>query len=376
MDGPLPASEAAPMSRGLRILDPGAFWFVTDRCVDARFLLRPDRELTELAGFCLARAARRFEGISIHGVMFMSNHLHLIVCDRDGELSDFMCAFNGVFAKAVNGLRGRRGHVFERRFSSERILDEEAKVERLVYLALNPVKADLVERHGDWPGLSLRSLSGELEQHPFRHFNECKFKIARQRAIRDGVALPQRSDYEDEETLTVHALLPEAPAGERQATARMIEEELRRREAQRRQERARRGLRVLGVRRVLDQNPGHVPADPKRSPRPLCHTGSLGLWSAFRALMKLIHRAYAAASLAFRAGEFETEFPRYSFRPPGRSVSGAAGEAGAGESEDGESQQQPFTATAGIGGHTAAAGGCHVDRRRARLGSGIGRDCQ
>ena len=301
----------------LRVLEPGAWWFVTNRCVDARFLLRPDRELTALAGFYLAHAARRFEGISLHGVIFMSNHFHLIVCDRDGELSDFMCYFNGLFAKAVNALRGRRGHVFERRFSAERILDETAKLERLLYLELNPVTANLVERDDDWTGLSLRSKSGEPEAYAYRHFNEVKFKAACKKANRDGAPLPRRSDFEDEEILVIQPLLPEAEAADRHTMARQIEETLRAREEEKREENRRAKSRAFGMRRVLDQNPAHAPSDPNRSPRPLCHATSLEARKHFKALMRQIHALYAAASAAFRSGQFEAAFPPYTFRPPG-----------------------------------------------------------
>ena len=305
------------MSHPLRYLEPGSFWFVTSRCIDARFLLRPDPALTALAGFCLARAARRFEGISLHGVIFMSNHFHLIVCDRDSELSDFMCAFNGMFAKAVNALRGRRGHVFARRFSAERILDEPAKMERLLYLTLNPVAANLVERHDDWLGLSLRSQTGEPEEHRYRYFNEGKFKVARLAAIRDGVPLPKRSDFEDEEILVVQPLLPAATAADRQVMAQQIEETIRAREQEKREANGSTKSRPLGMRRVLDQNPEHAPSDPKQSPQPLCHASTWETWKHFKALMRQIHALYVEASAAFRSGQFDITFPPHTFRPPG-----------------------------------------------------------
>ena len=70
------------MGYPLRPLVPGTRYFVTMRCSEARFFLRPDADVNALSAYWLARANQRFPDIVLHGVMFMSNHLHLVVSDQ------------------------------------------------------------------------------------------------------------------------------------------------------------------------------------------------------------------------------------------------------------------------------------------------------
>src|SRR5262249_5848895 len=148
--GTPPALGASPMGRPLRMLKPDTAWFVTTRCDGARFLLRPDSQMNCLFGLWLGRATARFTRIELHGVVMMSNHLHILLVDRASQLSSFMEYFLGHLARAVNEHRGRSGAVFDRRFSAEPILDEDARSARLIYLVANPVDAVLVPSHEQW----------------------------------------------------------------------------------------------------------------------------------------------------------------------------------------------------------------------------------
>jgi hypothetical protein len=136
-------------------MEPGAFGFVTTRCLESRLLLRPDPELRTLTGLWLSRALSRFPKITVYGAVAMSNHLHLLVRDGGGALPGFACYYLGNLARAVNRLRGRSGPVFHRRYDVTRVLDPRAAVRYLAYLVANPVRAGLVKRHDRWPGLLL-----------------------------------------------------------------------------------------------------------------------------------------------------------------------------------------------------------------------------
>ena len=100
--------------------------------------------------------------IDILDVIQMLNHLHEVIYDRQGNAPAFYADFHRLLAKCVNVIRGR----WENFFSSEqtsvvRIETTVDLIDRLVYVATNPVKAGLVARVDDWPGVSgLRSLLG------------------------------------------------------------------------------------------------------------------------------------------------------------------------------------------------------------------------
>src|SRR5262245_56628421 len=115
--------------------------------------MRPSRETNEVLGGVLARAARLM-GVEVFAFNFQSNHLHLLVRAPRGNLSKFMKYVMANVARKVGWLARWRGTFWERRYSAEPVLDDEALVERLRYILAQGVKDGLVRRCRDWPGLS------------------------------------------------------------------------------------------------------------------------------------------------------------------------------------------------------------------------------
>ncbi len=127
---------------------------VTRRCTQRQYLLRPDKETNNAVIYCLAVAAQRYD-IDVMDFVQMTNHLHEGIFDRNGTAPAFYEHFHKLLAKCMNALRGR----WENFFSSEqvnvvRLVTTEDLINKLVYIATNPVKAGLVERVEDWPGAS------------------------------------------------------------------------------------------------------------------------------------------------------------------------------------------------------------------------------
>src|SRR5262245_22159245 len=137
-----------------RAVYPGSTSMVTRRCTQRQFLLRPDRETNNAVIYCLAVAAQRYQ-IDVLDFIQMSNHLHDALYDRYGNAPAFYEHFHKLLAKCMNALRGR----WENFFSSEQVCvvrlgNREDLIDKLVYVATNPVKDGLVERVDDWPGAS------------------------------------------------------------------------------------------------------------------------------------------------------------------------------------------------------------------------------
>ena len=57
-------------------------------------------------------------------------------------------------SRKVGGLVDWSGGFWERRYSAEPVLDDEALVGRLRYVLAHGVKESLVERSAEWPGLT------------------------------------------------------------------------------------------------------------------------------------------------------------------------------------------------------------------------------
>ena len=71
----------------------------------------------------------------------MNNHLHLLIKAGNYELTKFMKKLNIKYAMYYNKAEDRYGHVFQGRFRSEAVEDEEYLFGVLRYIHNNPVKA-------------------------------------------------------------------------------------------------------------------------------------------------------------------------------------------------------------------------------------------
>src|SRR5262245_9878952 len=152
---------------------PGRFLFITRRCTQRQFLLRPDAETNNAFTYCLAEAAQRYD-IDILLPMAEANHHHTVLYDRHGNHPQFVEHFHKMFARCQHAGFGR----WENLWAAEepcitRLLDRATVIDKLVYAASNPVKDLLVERATQWPGVNgyRELLNGKpLKARRPRHF--------------------------------------------------------------------------------------------------------------------------------------------------------------------------------------------------------------
>ncbi len=271
---------------------PGRFLFITRRCTQRQFLLRPDDETNNAFMYCLAEAAQRFEMGLVLSQM-MSNHHHTVLYDPHGREVEFRAHFHKLMAKSQNALRGRWENLWSTEESS--VIEAETRgdlLDRLVYTATNPVKDGLVEKVHHWPGPKLVSalLSGTpLRAHRPTHF------------FRDDGPMPAEVE--------LVLKLPDHFQGKAEFLA-----ELRRRivavEDACARARLKTGRRVVGRRRVLRQAWRDCPTshEPRRSLRP--RVASRNKWVRIAALQRNQEWqvAYREARTMWRAG-IPAEFP-------------------------------------------------------------------
>jgi REP element-mobilizing transposase RayT len=136
------------MARRLRPQFPGAIYHVWTRGVGRRriYLTRRDRERFL---WQLADAVERF-GWRCLAYCEMTNHYHLVVETRFANLGDGMKRLNQCYAQAFNLEYGRKGHLFESRYSSLVIQDEPHLLTELAYVLLNPVRPGMVDHPAAW----------------------------------------------------------------------------------------------------------------------------------------------------------------------------------------------------------------------------------
>ena len=125
----------------------------------ARSAIAVDAIDYERMGYLLERATSRFE-LACHAWCFLPNHLHLLVTSQLGNLSDAMHWFGTCTAQSFNLRHERVGHLFQRRFESRLVEDDNYFLELARYLPLDPVRAGLCDSPGEWPWSSYTATAG------------------------------------------------------------------------------------------------------------------------------------------------------------------------------------------------------------------------
>jgi len=88
---------------------------------------------------------------AIWAACLMDTHYHLVLEPTLGDVSDGMRLLNGGHSRAFNKRHGRRGSLFESRFTERTIRDEEHLAAAITYVHYNPVTAGMVEEPAAWP---------------------------------------------------------------------------------------------------------------------------------------------------------------------------------------------------------------------------------
>ncbi len=128
------------------------------------------------------------------GWCLMGNHIHLLLQEGEAEISDIMKRIGVSFVWYYNRKYNTIGHLFQDRYKSEAVEDDQYLLTVIRYIHQNPVKAQLVKRPGDWKWssclgyygkdvyppqlldsdliLSMFSKNKEMAMERFKNFNE------------------------------------------------------------------------------------------------------------------------------------------------------------------------------------------------------------
>jgi len=286
--------------------EAGIPYFLTIRCLHGRLFLRPSERTNEIVGGVLARAAR-LASVEVFAFVFASNHVHLLVRAPVGNISQFMQHLLANISRKVGAVVGWRGAFWERRYSAEPVLDEEALLGRIRYILSHGVKEGLVASCKEWPGLSSLSMMLDGEPRRFRWFHWSD----RWRERKLGKPCPR---FEERCSRTEQLVLAQIPhpafretPSRRQTLERLLQAIQEHGSALHK--------RFRGRAWVLAQRPQHRPDRPARSPRPLCHTSSRKLLEEFREKARGFTTAFLSASQRWRSGDFSAVFPVGANRP-------------------------------------------------------------
>jgi hypothetical protein len=328
------------MGSRIRVVEPNLVYSATQRCNDRKFLFRPDHNplnpllhidcpvealdpdsliipVPSIINVIGASAARAMElnPLDLCWLEGNLNHLHdgvLPRADQVGNVAPFFRDFLSGVARGTNRLLERTNHVFGGRYRMQPCLDLESAEQQLVYALTNAVKDGHVERVSESPFFSTyRHLAfGEpLEFWSIDWAGYCAAggRRSRRHAPRDylrwhRLALAPLPGWEN---LSVH---------QRQTRVRSLVREAEEEMAERRRSE---GRVVVGVPRLYAINPFERPeTNSDNGPQPLCHASAAGTRREFKRRWREILAEYREASIDYRAGYHDREFPTGTYRPP------------------------------------------------------------
>lgn len=134
---------------------PWATHHVVSRCIQGYCLLKPTPEVLNRIAGVLGRALHMYSGqVELHAYVFLSNHFHLLISSETAtSLSEFMKYLKSNLTRELNDVHNRSGSMWQRRYSSEEILDAESYDGLFKYLTEHSVKEGLVDHPREWSGL-------------------------------------------------------------------------------------------------------------------------------------------------------------------------------------------------------------------------------
>ncbi|WP_245523289.1 REP-associated tyrosine transposase [Syntrophotalea carbinolica] len=151
------------MARPLRIEFEGALYHVTARGNERRKIFFSKRDFEKFKEY-IAGAQKKI-GFLLHSYVLMDNHYHLMVETPEKNLSRIMHHINGSYTTYINIKRKRSGHLFQGRYKAIVVDKDNYLLELSRYIHLNPVRANLVLKPGEYPYSSYRLfISGEEEK--------------------------------------------------------------------------------------------------------------------------------------------------------------------------------------------------------------------
>ncbi|HEV8249077.1 MAG TPA: hypothetical protein VGQ15_03810 [Gaiellaceae bacterium] len=153
------------MARPHRIQAAGAVYHVFARATGSELLHRDDEDRQRFISI-LAASVEKYR-LELHFAVVLGTHHHMLVTTARPNIAAAMQHLSGVYCQSYNRRHGRKGHLVAGRYGTKLVESESYGVRLAAYLALNPVRAGLVDRAEDWPWSTYPSLIGLAPEWTF-----------------------------------------------------------------------------------------------------------------------------------------------------------------------------------------------------------------
>lgn len=136
------------MPRKPRLPSESGIYHIMTRGNEQKDIFHEDEDKSFLISILKQKKQDSFNFLAI---CIMDNHMHLLgKFDPISDLSSFMSKINTSYASYYNKKSVRIGHVFQGRFHSETIQNEQHFLACVRYIHNNPVKAGMVKKPSDY----------------------------------------------------------------------------------------------------------------------------------------------------------------------------------------------------------------------------------
>jgi REP-associated tyrosine transposase len=137
------------MPRRARCLLTGRYFHVTARGVAGETIFRDEGDRQRFVLYL--HQTTELWGWRLIAWCLMGTHYHLVVEAEREQMSLAVHRLNCLYAMYFNRRHDRRGHLFENRFGSWIIRDEDHLNATVAYVTENPVRAGICLAAADWP---------------------------------------------------------------------------------------------------------------------------------------------------------------------------------------------------------------------------------
>lgn len=143
------------MPRPLRAIDQGLVYHVLNRGNNRQDVFLKDADFRAFLN-ALGDLKER-KPFQLFGYCLMSNHFHLLLRPTgDSTISRIMQSLTVSHTQRYHRHHGSAGHVWQGRFKSPVIQNDEHLLTVLRYIEANPIRAKIVRKAGDYPWSSFR----------------------------------------------------------------------------------------------------------------------------------------------------------------------------------------------------------------------------
>lgn len=148
------------MPRAARRISSTGIYHIMLRGIDCQKIFKDRNDFSRF--LIILRECKNRSNYKLYAYCLMPNHVHLLLKSENESIDTIMKSIAGRYASWFNFKYQRKGHLFQDRYKSECVENEEYFLTALRYIMQNPIKAKLESKMGVYTWSSYREYtSGE-----------------------------------------------------------------------------------------------------------------------------------------------------------------------------------------------------------------------